>query len=90
MPKGGFREQVIGAFIDAKAAGYYDEPGRLKGPYDRPSSQMTDKGYAKARARALKGNMDNSPSDLDEYWDDNSSVFWDEYAMTTDSYSTNE
>lgn len=90
LPKGGFREQVIGAFIDAKAAGYYDEPGRLKGPYDRPSSQMTDKGYAKARAHALKGNMDNSPSDLDEYWDDNASVYWDEFAMTTDSYSTNE
>lgn len=90
LPKGGFREQVIAAFIDAKAAGYYDEPGRLRGPYDRPSNKMTDKGYAKARAHALKGNMDNSPSDLDEYWDDNSSVFWDEYAMITDQYSTNE
>lgn len=90
LPKGGFREQVIAAFIDAKAAGYYDEPGRLRGPYDRPSNKMTDKGYAKARAHALKGNMDNSPSDLDEYWDDNSSIFWDEYAMITDQYSTNE
>ena len=90
LPNGGFREEVIAAFIDAKAASYYDEPGRLKGPYDRPSNKMTDKGYAKARAHALKGNMDNSPSDLDEYWDDNSSVFWDEYAMITDQYSTNE
>jgi hypothetical protein len=90
LPKGGFREQVIAAFIDAKAAGYYDEPGRLRGPYDRPSNKMTDKGYAKARAHALKGNMDNSPSDLDEYWDDNSSIFWDEYAMITDQYPKDE
>ena len=90
LPNGGFREEVIAAFIDAKAAGYYDEPGRLKGPYDRPSNKMTDKGYAKARAHALKGNMDNSPSDLDEYWDDNSSVFWDEYAMITDQYPKDE
>jgi hypothetical protein len=51
---------------------------------------MTDKGYAKARAHALKGTRDNSPSELDEYWDDNSSIFWDEYAMITDQYSTNE
>jgi hypothetical protein len=90
LPKGGFREQVIAAFIDAKAAGYYDEPGRLRGPYDRPSNKMTDKGYAKARAHALKGNMDNSPSDLDEYWDDNSSIFWDEYAGITDQYPKDE
>jgi hypothetical protein len=90
LPQGGFREQVIAAFIDAKAAGYYDEPGRLRGPYDRPSNKMTDKGYAKARAHALKGNRDNSPSDLDEYWDDNSSVFWDEYAMITDQYPKDE
>jgi hypothetical protein len=90
LPKGGFREQVIAAFIDAKAAGYYDEPGRLRGPYDRPSSKMTDKGYAKARAHALKGNRDNSPSELDEYWDDNSSIFWDEYAMITDQYPKDE
>jgi len=90
LPQGGFREDVIAAFIDRKAANYYDEPGRLKGPYDRPSSQMTDKGYAKARAHALKGTRDNSPSELDEYWDDNSSIFWDEYAMITDQYSTNE
>lgn len=90
LPQGGFREDVIAAFIDRKAANYYDEPGRLKGPYDRPSSEMTDKGYAKARAHALKGTRDNSPSELDEYWDDNSSIFWDEYAMITDQYSTNE
>jgi hypothetical protein len=90
LPKGGFREQVIGAFIDAKAAGYYEQPGRLKGPYDRPSNKMTDKGYAKARAHALRGHPDGRESDLEDYWDDNSSIFWDEYAMITDSYSTNE
>jgi hypothetical protein len=90
LPKGGFREQVIAAFIDQKAAGYYDEPGRLKGPYDRPSYKMTDKGYAKARAHALRGHPDGRESDLEDYWDDNSSIFWDEYAMITDQYSTNE
>lgn len=90
LPKGGFREQVIGAFIDYQAAGYYNRPGRLKGPYDRSASRMTDKGYAKARAHALKGHPDGRESDLEAYWDDNSSVYWDEYAMTTDSYSTNE
>lgn len=91
LPQGGFREQVIAAFIDAKAwANYYQEPGRLKGPYDRPAREMTDKGYAKARAHALAGNMDNSPSELDKYWDDNSSVHWDEYAMITDQYPKDE
>ena len=87
LPKGGFREQVIAAFIDRKAAGYYDEPGRLKGPYDRPASQMTDKGYAKARAHALRGHPDGRESDLEEYWDDNSSVFWDEYDGTAKAYA---
>jgi hypothetical protein len=87
LPKGGFREDVIAAFIDRKAAGYYDEPGRLKGPYDRPSSQMTDKGYAKARAHALKGHPDGRESDLEDYWDDNYSVFWDEYDGTAKAYA---
>ena len=87
LPKGGFREDVIVAFIDYQAAGFYDQPGRLRGPYDRPASQMTDKGYAKARARALKGNPDGRESDLEAYWDDNSSVHWDEYDGTAKAYA---
>jgi hypothetical protein len=79
LPDGGFRETVIQSFIDRQANSFYEEPGRSRGPYDRPVSRMDDKQYAKARAYALKGRLDNGPSLLDEYWDDNESDFWDEY-----------
>ena len=79
LPNGGFRETVIRSFIDRQANSFYEEPGRSRGPYDRPVSRMDDKQYAKARAHALKGRLDNGPSLLDEYWDDNESDFWDEY-----------
>tara|TARA_B110000503_G_scaffold141880_1_gene236838 strand:+ start:2567 stop:3253 length:687 start_codon:yes stop_codon:yes gene_type:complete len=90
LPSGGFREQVIRDFIDFEHTNYWDESSRLSGPYDRYSYEMTPKGYAKARAHALKGSMDGRGNALEDYWDNNSSVHWDEFNETLEANKTGE